>query len=95
MNTRHTVKTNNKNGGGKIVFKIRQGLITEKLKVFEEDISETVCLGVTILKNLWFITCVYRPPYNNNKTSFSVNFQIPCVLKRGNFRTFSLLVTKT
>ena len=70
MNTRHTVKTDNKNGGGKIVFKIRQGLITERLKVFEEDISETICLGVTILKNLWFITCVYQPPYNNNKNIF-------------------------
>ena len=70
MNTRHTVKTDDKNGGGKIVFKIRQGLITERLKVFEEDISETICLGVTILKNLWFRTCVYRPPCNNNKNIF-------------------------
>ena len=64
-------KERNKNGGGKIVFR-RKGLITKRLKIFEGDISETICLQVTISKKVWFITYVYRPPYNNNKEiSFS------------------------
>ena len=69
-------KDRNKNGGGKIVF-IGEGLITKRLKAFEGDISETICLEVIIFKKGWFITYVYRPPYNDNKTFFSVNFQIP------------------
>ena len=36
-------KDRNKNGDGKIVF-IREGLITLRLKAFEGDIFETICL---------------------------------------------------
>ena len=50
---------------------IRKGLITKRLKVFEGDISETICLEVTISKKVWFITYVYRPPYNNKDIFFS------------------------
>ena len=39
----------NKNGGSKIVFK-REGLITKRLNAFEGDISETMCLEVTMSK---------------------------------------------
>ena len=38
-----------------------------RLKGFEGDISETICLEVTISKKVWLINYVYRPPYNNNK----------------------------
>ena len=62
-------KDRNKNGGGKIVF-IRKGLITKRLKAFEGDISEMICLEVTISKKIWFITYVYRHSYNNNKDIF-------------------------
>ena len=43
---------------------IREGLIAKILKAFKGDISETICLEVTISKKVWFITCVYRPAYN-------------------------------
>ena len=63
-------KDRNKNGRFKIVF-IREGLINKRLKAFEGDISESICLEVTIFKKVWFITYVYRPPYdNNNKDIF-------------------------
>ena len=70
----------------------REGLTPKRLKAFEGDISETICLEVTISKKVWFITYIYRPPYNNNKDIFSVNFQIPWVSQQGNMRTFSLLM---
>ena len=40
-------KDRNKNGGIKIVL-IREDLITKKLKAFEGDISETICLEINI-----------------------------------------------
>ena len=62
-------KDRNKNGGVKIAF-IREVLITKRLKAFEVDISETICLEVTISKKIWFITYVFRPPYSHNKDIF-------------------------
>ena len=59
----------NKNGGNKIVF-IREGLINKRLKAFGGDISETICLEVTVSKKVLFISYVYRPPYNDNKDIF-------------------------
>ena len=53
---------------------------------FEGDISEKICLDVTISKKAWFITFVYRSPYNNNKDIFLVIFQKPCVSQQGNTR---------
>ena len=38
-----------------------------RLKAFEGDTSETICLEVTISKIVWLINYVYQPPYNNNK----------------------------
>ena len=40
-------KDRNKNGDSKIFF-IIEGLITKRLKAFEEDISETICLSTSI-----------------------------------------------
>ena len=37
--------------GSEIVY-IREGLITERLKVLEGDTSETICLEVTISKKV-------------------------------------------
>ena len=51
----------------------REGLITKRLKAFEGDISETTCVEVTIFKKVWFITYVYRPPYNSNKEIFQLS----------------------
>ena len=44
-------KDRNKSGGSKIVF-VRKGLITKRLKAFEGDIFETICLEVTIPKKV-------------------------------------------
>ena len=85
-------KDRNKNGGDKIVF-IRKGLITKRLKAFEGDTSETICLEVTISKKFWFITYVYRPSYDNNTDIFSVDFQMPWVSQQENMETFLLLAT--
>ena len=58
-----------KDRGSEIVY-IREGLITERLRVLEGDTSETICLEVTISKKVWFKTFVYRPPYDNYKDIF-------------------------
>ena len=51
INTCHIVKTETKMEAAKIVF-IREGLITKKLKAFEGDIVETICLKVMVLFGL-------------------------------------------
>ena len=60
INIHHIVKTETK----------MEGLITKRLKAFEGDISETICLEVMISKKVWFLAYVLRPPYNRNKDIF-------------------------
>ena len=57
-------KDRNKHGGGMIVY-VRNGIIANRIKQFEEGFSETICLEFTRC-----ILFVYWPPQNNNKTSF-------------------------
>ena len=49
---------------------IRQGLITRKLTKFETNVSETICVELTIFKKKWCILFVYRSPQNNNLKTF-------------------------
>ena len=65
-------KDRNKNGDGKIVF-IREGLIIKRLKAFEVDISEMICLEVMIPQKVWFITYVYRPPCFHHTITFETS----------------------
>ena len=44
--------------------------MAKRPKTFEGDISETICLEVTISKKVKFKNYVYRPPYNDNKDIF-------------------------
>ena len=53
-----------------IMIFIREGLIAKRLYSYEDITSETMCLEVTISKNIWCITFAYKPPYNSNKDSF-------------------------
>ena len=62
----------NKNDGGKIVL-LQEGLIARRLKDFEGDTTEVICLELTVCKKIWFIIFAYRPTFNNN---FSVNSKI-------------------
>ena len=62
-------KDRNKYGGGKIVF-IRQDLITRRLPKFNTKVSETVFVELTISEKKWCILFAYRPPQNNNLTTF-------------------------
>ena len=62
-------KDRNKHGGGKIVY-VRNGIIAERIKQFEEGFGETICLEFTLSKKKWCVLFVYRPPQNNNKASF-------------------------
>ena len=57
------------NGGSKIVF-VKDGLIVNRLTEFESNISETICLELTISNKKWFIMFVYRPPDEGNKKVF-------------------------
>ena len=50
---------------------LRESLIARRLRDFEEDITEMICLELTICNKIWFIIFVYRPPTNNNKHMFS------------------------
>ena len=58
-----------KNVGGKMIF-IREGLIAKRLYSYEDNTSETICLGVTISRKKWCMTFVYRPSYSSNKDGF-------------------------
>ena len=59
----------NNDGGGKIFF-VKDGLLVNRLTEFETNISETICLELTISKKKWFIMFVYRPPDEGNKKVF-------------------------
>ena len=59
----------NKYGGGKIVY-IRQGIITRRLPKFETQVSETICVELTISQKKWCILFAYRPPPSNNLKTF-------------------------
>ena len=54
--------------GGKIVY-VRKGLISKKLKQFESEFIETICIEIKISKKKWCILFAYRPP-NTDKQSF-------------------------
>ena len=62
-------KDRNKHGGGKIVY-VRNGIIAERIKQFEEGFGETICLEFTLSKKKWCVLFVYRPAKNSNKALF-------------------------
>ena len=57
------------NGGGKIVY-IKNGIIAKRISNLEGISTEIICIDITISKKKWCIFFVYRPPQNNNKSSF-------------------------
>ena len=67
----------NKHSGGKIVF-VKDGLIVNRLTEFETNISETICLELTISNKKWFIMFVYRPPDEGNKKVFFITIIFLC-----------------
>ena len=82
-------KDRNKYGGGKTVF-LREGLIGKRLRDFEGDTTETICLELTIYKKIWFIIFAYRPPINNKKYIFFS--EVSNSLNRATIRYDHLLV---
>ena len=58
-----------KHGGGKVVY-IKEGLMVNRIKEFETNRSETICLELTISNKRWFIIYTYRPPNETNKKVF-------------------------
>ena len=62
---------------------IRQGLITRKLTKFEKNVSETICVELTIFKKKWCILFAYRSPQNNNLKTFfeETNLLLSTVVK--------------
>ena len=59
----------NKGGGGLIEF-VKKGIITERLKDLETNLSETICTEITISEKRWFCMSVYRPPTSSNIDTF-------------------------
>ena len=59
----------NINGGGKIVY-IKNGIIAKRISNLEGISTEIICIDITISKKKWCVFFVYRPPQNNNKSSF-------------------------
>ena len=49
---------------------IREGLITKRLENLETNLSEKICLELTVSNKKWFILFTYRPPQENNKYVF-------------------------
>ena len=61
---------------------IRQGLITRRLPKFETEVSETLCVELTISKRKWCMHFAYRHPQNNNlKTLFvEINLSLSTIV---------------
>ena len=62
-------KDQNKYKDVKIVF-LGEGLIARRLRDFEQNTTETICLECTISKKIWFFVFAYRPPNDNSKDIF-------------------------
>ena len=55
-----------KHGCGKVVF-VKEGLIVNRIKEFETNKSETICLKLTISNKKWFVMYAYSLPNETNK----------------------------
>ena len=58
-----------KHGGGKVVY-VKEGLIVNRIKEFETNKSETICLELTNSNKKSFIMYTYRLPNETNKKVF-------------------------
>ena len=47
-----------------------EGLIARRLRDFEQNTTETICLESTISKKFWFFVFAYIPLNNNSKDIF-------------------------
>ena len=78
-----------KYGGGEIVF-LKEGLIEGRLRDFEGDTTDTICLKIIVSKRIWLIVFAYRPPINNVKDIFFSELSNP--LNRAAMKYDNLLV---
>ena len=62
-------KPNHLFGGGKLVS-IRNGIIANRLTVYETQNTESIFVEITVKKRKWGILFAYRPPNNNNLKLF-------------------------
>ena len=62
-------KDRNKHGAGNTVY-VRNGIITKRIKHFDEGFGETIYLEFTLSKKKWCVLFVYRPAKNSNKALF-------------------------
>ena len=59
-----------KHRGGKVIS-AKEGSVVNRIKEFETNKSETICLELTISNKKWFIMYAhYRPPNETNKKVF-------------------------
>ena len=63
-------KNRNKYGGGKIVF-LREALMAKRVRDFEGDTTEIICLELTTCKKIWCIIFACRSTNNNKYIFFS------------------------
>ena len=49
---------------------IRQGISTRRLPKFETQVSETICVELTISRKKWCTTFAYRHHQNHNLKNF-------------------------
>ena len=50
----------------------KEGLIAKRILGYENINIKTICVEITTSKREWCLTFAYRPPYNNNKTTFFI-----------------------
>ena len=74
-------------GGGLIKF-VKRSIICKKVNHYETVVLESICSEITISRNKWFCTCIYRPPNFNNLDMFFKEVIVPrgkASLTYGNF----------
>ena len=49
---------------------VKEEPIAKRILEYENINIEIICIEITISKRKWCLTFAYRPPYNNNKTTF-------------------------
>ena len=59
----------NEHGGGLMIF-IKQGVHVKRIKKFELETAESICLETTISRRKWIMFSIYRPQSFNLQRFF-------------------------
>ena len=63
-------RRNRDKSGGELIEFVKKGIITKRHKDLQTNLSEAICMEITISKKRWFCMSVYRPPSSSNIDTF-------------------------